>query len=155
VTEAIEASFPGPGGQLVAFILEEEEDWHMVKARWILLAAAFTFFAVCVYAAEKKVTLEGTLVDSKCYLADHSLTGNDHMGTKNCGTICLKQGNPAGLLTREKHFHILVAPALALAPYVGQEVRITGADHEGVIAVEKAEVHKDGKWEDINLKAMM
>ena len=75
-------------------------------------------------------------------------------GVKHCGSTCLKQGKPAGLLTKEEQFHILVAPSLLLAPYVGQEVRVTGIDHNGVISVEKAEVSKDGEWKEIELKSL-
>jgi hypothetical protein len=71
---------------------------------------------------------------------------------RGCGTACLSKGEPAGLVTKEGQFHILVVSSLKLAPYVGQQVRITGTDHDGVIAVEKAEVTKTGKWEEINLK---
>jgi hypothetical protein len=55
------------------------------------------------------------------------------------------------LVSKEKEFHVLVAPSLKLAPYVGQQVRVTGTEHNGAIAVEKAEVEKDGKWDEINL----
>jgi len=58
-------------------------------------------------------------------------------------------------VTQEKEFHILVAPSLALAPYVGQQVRVTGSNHNGTIAVEKAEVAQGGNWEEINLKSKM
>ena len=74
-------------------------------------------------------------------------------GQKHCGSTCLKHGDPAGLLTKEKQFHILVAPSLRLAPYVGEEVRVTGIDHNGVISVEKAEVSKDGEWKEIDIKS--
>jgi len=50
---------------------------------------------------------------------------------------------------------IPVAPSLALAPYVGLQVRVTGTDHNGTIGVEKAEVAKDGNWEEIDLKSKM
>jgi len=111
--------------------------------------------AVGVYAAEKAATLEGTLVDSKCYLKDNSLTGNDHGPVKGCGTICLKAGSPGALLTKDKKFHAILAPSPVLAPYVGQEIRVHGALHNGAIAAEKVEVKKDGKWEEVKLGAMM
>jgi hypothetical protein len=120
----------------------------------LLVLMAFAVSVSCLYAAEEKVTLEGTLVSSACYLNGPSHpTGNDMGGKKGCGTRCLKQGKPAGLLTKEKQFHILVAPSLPLAPYVGQEMRVTGIDHNGVISVEKAEVSKDGEWKEIDLKS--
>jgi hypothetical protein len=128
----------------------------MAKAR-LLVLVAFAVGASCLYAAEEKekVTLEGTLVSSACYLeSDSHPTGNDMGEQKGCGSRCLTHGDPAGLVTKEKQFHILVAPSLKLAPYVGQEVRVTGIDHNGVIAVEKAEVSKDGEWKEIELKSL-
>jgi hypothetical protein len=122
----------------------------------LLLLVAFALGVSCLYAAEEKekVTLEGTLVSSACYLgSDSHPTGNDMGERKGCGSRCLNHGDPAGLVTREKQFHILVAPSLRLAPYVGQEVRVTGIDHNGVISVEKAEVSKDGEWKEIDLKS--
>ena len=59
------------------------------------------------------------------------------------------------MLTKEKQFHILDAPSLLLAPYVGQDVRVTGIDYDGVISVKKAEVRKDGKWEEIDIKSLI
>jgi hypothetical protein len=127
----------------------------MTKGR-LLVLAAFAVGASGLFAAEKNVTLEGTLVSSACYLENDSHpTGNDMGGRKACGSECLKRGDPAGLVTKEKQFHILVAPSVALAPYVGQQVRVTGTDHAGTIAVEKAEVSKDGSWEEIELKSKM
>ncbi|HYM10551.1 MAG TPA: hypothetical protein VEU62_07460 [Bryobacterales bacterium] len=126
----------------------------MNKALLVFLASAL-LVAIGLSAAEKTATWEGTLVDANCYLKDNSLTGNDHMGVKECGTMCLKSGLPAGLLTKDKRFHAIIAPSLALAPYVGQQVRISGSLHSGAILAEKAEVQKNGKWEAINIKAMM
>jgi hypothetical protein len=134
-----------------------EEESIMANPR-LLVLVAFAVGASCLYAAEEKekVTLEGTLVSSACYLGSGSHpTGDEMGGVKHCGSTCLKQGKPAGLLTKEKQFHILVAPSLLLAPYVGQEVRVTGIDHNGAISVEKAEAKKDGGWEEINLKSSM
>jgi hypothetical protein len=128
----------------------------MAKRR-LLVLMAFAVGVSCLYAAEEKerVTLEGTLVSASCYLPDNSATGNEMGGIKECGSGCLKQGKPAGLVTKEKHFHILDAPSLLLAPYVGQEMRVTGIDYHGVISVKKAEVRKDGKWEEIDIKSLI
>jgi len=134
---------------------EKREESVMAKTR-LLVLVAFAVGVSCLYAAEEKEkTLEGTLVSASCYLADNSATGNEMNGIKECGTGCLKQGKPAGLLTKEKQFHILDAPSLLLAPYVGQEMRVTGIDYNGVISVKKAEVRKDGKWEEIDIKSLI
>ena len=111
--------------------------------------------AVAQYAPEKSVTLEGTLVDSKCYLKDNSLTGNNHGGVPECGAMCLRGGTPGALLTRDKKFHTILAPSAALAPYVGQTIRVSGTIHNGAIAPDKVEVSKDGKWAEVKLGATM
>lgn len=107
-----------------------------------------------VSVAQKEVTLQGTLVDSKCYLAMGE-TGNDHGTMKGCGTMCLKGGTPAGLLTKDKQFHAIIAPSTALADYVGQTIRVQGTNHNGSIMAKKVEVQKNGKWEEVKLGAMM
>ena len=128
----------------------------MAETRLLFLAAFAVRMSYLDAAEEKqKVTLEGSLVSASCYLADNSATGNEMDGIKECGTGCLKQGKPAGLLTKEKKFHILDAPSLLLAPYVGQVLRVTGIDYNGVISVKKAEVRKDGGWEEIDIKSLI
>ena len=127
----------------------------MRKSMFVVLAVLALAVAASVYAAEKAVTLEGTLVDSKCYLMDNSNTSNDHGQVKQCGTLCLKGGTPAALLTKDKKFHAILAPSLALAPYVGQTVRVSGTIHNGAIAAQKLEVNQNGKWEEVKIGAMM
>ncbi len=127
----------------------------MRKSVFLILAVLALALAAGGYAAEKAVTVEGTLVDSKCYLMDNSLTGNDHGQVKQCGTLCLKGGTPAALLTKDKKFHAILAPSLVLAPHVGQTVRVSGTLHNGAIAAQKVEVNQNGKWEEVKLGAMM
>lgn len=105
-------------------------------------------FAVAVSAADASYT--GTLVDSKCYLA-HGATTNDHGSNKGCGTLCLKGGTPGGLLTSDKKFYPLLAPSLALAPYVGEEIRVSGKMVSGSIDASKVEVNENGNWKEVKL----
>src|SRR2546426_10810957 len=127
----------------------------MKNVRLVVLLVFAVSVAVALYGAEKATTFEGTLVDSKCYLKDNSLTGNDHGTVKECGTLCAKGGTPAGLLTKTKKFHAVLAPSPALAPFIGQTVRINGSLHNGAILAEKVEVEKNGKWEEVKLGVMM
>ncbi len=127
----------------------------MRKTALLALVAFALALAAGVYAAEKEVTLEGILVDSKCYLADNENVGNDHMAVKQCGTLCLKGGQPGALLTKDKKLYPILAPSIALAPYVGQTVRVRGALHSGAILAKKVEVQQNGKWEEVKLGAMM
>src|SRR5579863_4550167 len=89
----------------------------------ITVLALVVAFSVVLAAQQKEMSYSGTLVDSKCYLA-HGQTANDHGPNKNCGTLCLKGGTPGALLTSDK-FYALLAPSTALAPYVGQEIRVS------------------------------
>jgi len=127
----------------------------MRKLKMSAVLVCLMFASAAAYAAPKTAVWEGTLIDTNCYLKDHALTGNDHMGVKGCGTACLKSGLPAGILTRTKQFHVLVAPSIALAPYVGQQVRVTGSSESSLIQASKVEVRKGGKWQEIQLKSMM
>jgi hypothetical protein len=127
-----------------------------MKKSFMLVVIAFVLaVAAGLYAAEKEVRLEGTLVDSKCYLMDNKLTGNDHGNVRQCGTLCLKQGTPGALVTADGKFHAILAPSLALAPYVGQKIRVHGSLHNGAISAAKVEVEQNGKWQEVKLGAMM
>jgi hypothetical protein len=126
----------------------------MKRMRILPVLALVLAIGASVSVAQKDVTLQGTLVDSKCYLAGGE-TGNDHGTMKNCGTMCLKGGTPAGLLTKDKQFHSIIAPSTALADYVGQTIRVQGSNHNGAILAKKVEVNKNGKWEEVKLGAMM
>lgn len=112
--------------------------------------AMIVAYAAVLAAAPKDATYTGTLVDSKCYLA-HNMTTNDHGPNKNCGTLCLKGGTPGGLLTSDKKFYALLAPSVALAPYVGQEIRVSGSMVNGSINVSKVEVNENGNWQEVKL----
>jgi len=133
----------------------KSKEAHMRFARWPVLLAIFLALSTALMADDKAVTLQGTLVDSKCYMMDNKLTGNDHGDVKKCGTLCLKGGSPGALLTRDNHFYALLAPSIALAPYVGQQIRVTGRVVSGSIDVDKAEISQNGQWQPIKLGNMM
>ncbi len=104
-------------------------------------------------------TIEGTLVDSKCYLMSSKNIGNDHMTPggemPGCGTMCAKMGIPTGLLTAEGKYLTLAVPSLKVANYVGQTVRATGMAKSGTLIVQKLEVKKGSGWEEVNVGGMM
>lgn len=93
----------------------------------------------------KTVTLQGTLIDLSCYLNDGD-KGNDHMGMKGCGTACLKQGSPAGLLVGDRIYY-LIFPACNFADYVGKTVEVTGDLYgtDALIPAKATWVGTDGK----------
>ena len=117
-----------------------------------LFAAAFLSAAL---RAEENQVWTGSLVDASCYITDNTQTGNEHMGMKQCGTACLKMGRPAGIVTSDKKFFVLLAPAPDIADYVGQPIRVTGKLRNGSILVDKLEVKKSSAWVTVKLSTMM
>lgn len=111
--------------------------------------------------AAKKTTVEGILVDSKCYAMNHANVGNDHqseMGVmKGCAAKCAKDGIPVAVLQENGKVLILTAPAKAFAPYMAQHVRVVGmVPFEGALVPDKVEVRSaDGKWKQVEITTMM
>jgi hypothetical protein len=117
----------------------------------LLLMGLFVATTWLYAAGNNTITLEGTLVSSVCYTGSPAKPKtNDMGGKKNCGTYCLRQGTPGGLVTKDDKFYILTASSLRLAPYVGRQIRVTG-DKVGdeILAVDTAEVRKGGAWQQI------
>lgn len=105
--------------------------------------------------ADENQIWTGSLVDASCYLTDNAQSGNEHMGMSQCGVACLKMGRPAGIVTAEKKFFVLIAPSPDIAEYVGQPIRITGKLRNGSILVDKLEVKKSNTWVAVKLSTMM
>lgn len=122
----------------------------------LLIALALGFgTAVTGSAQGKDKSIEGTLVDNKCYFADPANKGNDHGPMKACGTACAKSGLPVGLLTADgKHLALVVAAPL-VAEHIGQTVRATGTERGGSFVPAKLEVKKGSSWQEIKLSSMM
>ena len=126
-----------------------------VVRQLVVLVAGTLILSVWVFAADKTTTVEGRLVSASCYLPDKSpgATGNDMGGGKHCGSGCLKQGKPAGLLTQDDTFYILDAPSIRLSPYVGQQIRVTGREYsQDIIVPDSVAVRQGGRWLSVDLK---
>jgi hypothetical protein len=100
-------------------------------------------------------TWTGTLVDATCYFDNSADTGNTHEGMEKCGEACLRLGRPAGILTADKKFTILIAPSPDIAKYAGDTIRVTGRMNAGMILVEKFEVQQGAEWQTVRLSAIM
>ncbi len=103
--------------------------------------------------------IEGTLVDTKCFLDNAKNVGNDHItpnGTiPKCGTLCAKMGIPVALLTSDGKVYTLAVPASLVADYVGQKGRATGKVTHSAIVVSKLEVKEGNTWKEVNIVTMM
>jgi hypothetical protein len=121
----------------------------------VLLAAMAAATLPAARATEQNQVWTGSLVDASCYLTDDTQTGNEHMGMKECGVACLKMGRPAGIVTADKKFYVLIVPSPDLAQYVGQLIRVTGKLRSGSILVDKVDVKRPMGWMAVKLSTMM
>lgn len=114
-------------------------------ARVVALAVAFV--CVCVIPAQaEKVTIQGNLVTSFCYLANDSM-GADH---KECAMRCTNEGAPAGIVTAEGEYVPISAYVLKIADHMEDEVRVTGEMKEGMLILSKFEVRDGSSWKEID-----
>jgi hypothetical protein len=121
----------------------------------ILVLGTLVATGLSVGGAEQNQVWTGSLVDASCYLTDTTQTGNDHMDMKSCGTACLKMGRPAGMVTSDRKFFVLLAPSPDIAEFVGQTIRVTGKLRNGSILVDQLEVKKAAGWVTVKLSTMM
>jgi hypothetical protein len=106
-------------------------------------------------------TIEGTLVDTKCYAMGAFVT-NDHVDMKgnklpNCATACAAMGIPVAVLDKDKKVHVLASPANGYAQWMAKEVRIKGmyGKHAKVFIPSHIEVKEKGKWVKKDLPGAM
>ncbi|RMF59007.1 MAG: hypothetical protein D6746_08920 [Bacteroidetes bacterium] len=135
-----------------------------------LLAAVAFVFAATFEPAPRSVTVEGTLVDTKCYGMAVAMgkpkmnVTNTHkvqkdgkmMDVPNCATACASMGIPVGVLTKDGKTYVLLTPATALKDHMAKEARVTGDKvFDGGIIATKVEVKENGTWKDVTPGTMM
>jgi hypothetical protein len=117
-----------------------------------LITATVLATPLWLNATDDPTTLEGKLVWASCYISDHSATPDEKCGFKECGTSCILRGKPGGLLTKDSAFYFLDAQSLPLAPYVGQQIRVTGTElSEDIFSVVKIAVKKGDAWQPLEI----
>lgn len=112
-------------------------------------------------AKQKSVTVEGTLIDMKCYAENPENTGNDHVTPKGkmpaCAQVCAKMGIPVGVLDADGNVVVLLVPSLQLADYMAMQIRVEGPPllDGGVMVPTKIEIKKGDKWKVVEIANMM
>ncbi len=141
----------------------------MKRIASLMLATIFVFAGTIFPASPEKITVTGTLVDTKCYgmMAKanfgntHKLPGADGkmMDVPNCATACAGMGIPTGIVEGGEvgnKTYVIIASASALKDHMAKEARVTGElVFEGGIIASKIEVKEDGEWIDVTPGAMM
>jgi len=121
-----------------------------------------SLFAVPMIAsAGGTVTVEGLLVDTRCYGMSNNNVGNDHKGgaKKGCASACAKMGIPVAVLKGGKkggQLYTLASPAPMLADHMAKEARVTGMEvAPGIVVPKKLEVKEGSTWKEVPTTAMM
>jgi hypothetical protein len=95
-------------------------------------------------ATPKSMTVTGEIVDLGCYLSEGA-KGEAHKG---CATMCLSNGMPMGLLTKEGKLYLLTLSHDNADPYnaakkmAAEQVTVTGmaAERDGISALTVTDV---------------
>lgn len=114
----------------------------------------------------KQVTIEGTLIGTKCYGMNNDNVYNDHMtpdgNMPKCAEACARMGIPVGVLIDGKKggdVYILVTPSIVLADHMAKQVKVTGMEpFAGSLSIipEKVWVKNDkDEWEEVKIATMM
>lgn len=133
----------------------------------LTVLAAFGVTAAVAQDKEKKMempeplSVEGILVDMKCFSMNAANSGSDHITPKGkmpaCATACAKMGIPVGVLTEDDEVYVLITSGSMLSDYMALETKVTGTpalDGHGLIP-DKIMVKKKGKWEEVKIATMM
>ncbi len=143
----------------------------MRRSTLVGLAMLFSIgIFVFLQAQDKKMkmkaeTIEGTLVDSKCFAMGGMMAKNDKHPMPNgkempgCATACAAMGIPVAVLDGDGNVHVLALPAKEMSQYMAQEIRVTGMHGKGgpgsAFLVEKMAVKEEGKWVDKTVPGTM
>jgi len=104
-------------------------------------------------------TIEGTLVDTKCYSMNAKNVINDHVTPKgtlpNCATACAKMGIPVAILTADGKVYTLAVPAGQLGDHMAKQARATGMVKGRVLVAEKLQVKEGNTWKEVQIATMM
>ena len=89
----------------------------------------------------------GEVVDQACFLRQEA-RGSDH---QECAARCLKNGNPAGVLTDEGELFTLAASASGYESFAAKRIRVAGKRLERAIIPETLEVWENDTWVEVPL----
>ncbi len=127
----------------------------------VVLSIFFLMLQAGNEKAKGATTIEGTLVDMKCYSTGGFVT-NDHKDAKgntlaNCATACASMGIPVGVLDAEENVHVIAGPAQGYANWMAKEVKMYGSfgKYAKVFIPNKIEVKEDGKWVEKDVPGTM
>lgn len=100
----------------------------------------------------KKMTVEGELVDLRCFSA-MGARGEDH---EMCANACAKAGDPVGIVDAKGNVYTLGSITTGYNGHMAKTARIEGELFGNVLIPKKVEVKDGDKWTAVKLpKEMM
>jgi len=136
-----------------------------------LLVVFLVAFAGTINAPERTapepVTIEGKLVDTKCYGMNHDNHNDEHtvmqegeaMQMPGCATACANMGIPVGVLTGGEPGNdvvLIIGPASGYAKHIAKEVKVEGEQaYPGAIIPSKLWVKEGSEWKEAQLPGTM
>lgn len=141
----------------------------------LLLIAFMTLAATVDRPTPAPITVEGKMVDSKCYgmatgmdmpeaaINDAHMVpkpdGDGMMEMASCGTACANMGIPVAVLEGGEpggDVYVIIGPANGFAEYMAMEVKVEGEEaYPGSIIPSKLWVKEDGNWVEKALPGTM
>ena len=115
--------------------------------RMILLPLVFMLMVTTATAG--KITAEGELIDTACYLGMKA-SGEDH---KMCASMCAKKGLPIAVLTKKGEVINIISIPAGFGDIMGSTIKIEGEFYQKAQSLKPSKmwVKKDGKWKDHEL----
>jgi hypothetical protein len=124
----------------------------LLSGVFIVFMAVLAGQAQTTQKAEKSTTIEGELVDLRCFVAMDA-RGEKH---QSCAAACVKAGDPVGLVDAKGAVYTLASQTSAYVDHMAKTVRVTGMASGNVIVPTKMEVKEGSAWKEIKLpKEMM
>ncbi len=115
-----------------------------------------------------KITVEGKLIDSKCYGMNHDNHNDEHTVMKDgqamqmpaCGTACAAMGVPVAVLEggqKDGKVYMIIGSAAGFKDYMAKEVKFEGEQaYAGALIPAKFWVKgENGKWKETPLPGAM
>ncbi len=115
----------------------------------IVILLPLIILLMLVSASAEKITAEGELIDTVCYLGMKA-SGEDH---KLCAAMCAKKGLPIALLTKKGNVINIISIPAEFEDVMGNIVKFEGEFYKNAQSMKptKMWVKKDGKWKEHEL----
>ncbi len=116
----------------------------MTYIKWLSVTVLVLALAPFAMGAD---AIEGEVVDSGCFMRNGS-HGADH---QECAARCLKNGNPAGLLTDDGELFTLAAAASSYESFAAKRIKVSGKQIDRTIFPETVSVWENDAWVEVPL----